>query len=118
MPLQTIPPDWIQAVCAVLRTEDTRKIEWTLGCRQRYEADFSYLEAWPSDVYAPLIKALSQPNATGCPKNMAKPAGTTWEFYFTFKSTLAYGKILLRPDRRSIVLFSAHKPLGPTLSCE
>lgn len=29
-----------------------------------------------------------------------------------------YGKILLRPDRKRVVIFSAHRPLKPKLSCE
>jgi hypothetical protein len=44
--------------------------------------------------------------------------GETWEFFFTFEGKPAYGKILITKDRKRIVIFSAHKPLKATLSCE
>jgi len=118
MPLQLIPSDWLLPVCAILATEDTNLIQWTHDCRNRFDADFLFAEAWPYEVYRPLLGALSSPDASGCPVNMDHPAGTTWEFYFSFKNRRSYGKILLRPDHQQIVLFSAHLPLKPKLSCE
>jgi len=46
------------------------------------------------------------------------PVGETYEFYFPFHRTQFYGKILLRPDLERVVIFSAHRPLKPKLSCE
>lgn len=49
---------------------------------------------------------------------MKKPAGTTCEFMFHLIQRESYGKILLTTDQKSIVIFSAHLPLKPKLSCE
>ncbi len=54
----------------------------------------------------------------GCPIQMDRPAGETWEFFFPFQSRTFYGKILLRTDGRRIVIFSAHLPTKTKLSCE
>lgn len=54
----------------------------------------------------------------GCCCHMDTPPGETYEFYFHFKGQQLYGKILLRADRKRIVIFSAHRPLKPKLSCE
>lgn len=118
MPLQTIPAGWLKRVSALLATEDTAKIRWTEDCRRRFEADFLFAQAWPYEVYPALRAALAQPGVAGCPIFMDKPPGETWEFYFTFKNRPCFGKILLRADQQSIVLFSAHLPLKPKLSCE
>jgi hypothetical protein len=118
MPLQLIPSDWLRPVCAILAKEDTNLIRWTQDCTIRFEADFLFAQAWTYEVYPSLRAALSSPGITGCPVNMAHPAGTTWEFYFLFKNRRSYGKILLRPNHQQIVLFSAHLPLKPKLSCE
>jgi hypothetical protein len=111
-----IPEKWRAAVCAILSTEDTRYIGWTEDARRRYEADFWPL--WPYEVYRPIQDYLSANNPTGCQLVMTRPAGETYEFFFSFRSEKAYGKILLRTDHRTIVLFSAHRPLRPKLSCD
>lgn len=49
---------------------------------------------------------------------MAAPPGETYEFFFSFLGERFYGKILLRPDRKRVVIFSAHRPLKIKLSCE
>jgi len=116
MALIELPEPWRRDVCAILKTEDTQVIQWTADCRVRYEADF--FPAWPYEVYEPLRAFLEGNRPLGCPKKMEKPPGETYEFYFQFRSTQSYGKILLRPDRRRIMLFSAHLPLQERLSCE
>lgn len=113
-----ISKEWRDAVCAVLKTEDTtnRIIRWTSDARTRYESDF--LGLWPYQVYAAMRRYLESDNATGCPKSMDHPTGETYEFFFELNKAKTYGKILLRPDRIRIVLFSAHFPARETLSCE
>jgi hypothetical protein len=112
-----IPAPWRRDVCAILVTERSGTlIEWTDDARNRYEADSSF--AWEYEVYAALKTFLSSSRPTGCLVAMAKPAGETYEFYFEFKGIQFYGKILLRTDRKRVVLFSAHLPLKPKLSCE
>jgi hypothetical protein len=100
-----IPKNWRTAVSAILSTDDTRYIQWTENARQRYEADFYPL--WPYEVYRPIQDYLIANNPTGCPVVMKRPAGETYEFFFTLRSSKAYGKVLLRTDIRTIVLFSA-----------
>jgi hypothetical protein len=117
MPQITIPEQWRAKVCAILETEATGKlIEWTDDATKRFEA--SYLDAWPYEMYAALRSYLNKTNPTGCPKSMDYPTGETYEFFFAFKGDEAYGKILLRPDAKGIVIFSAHVPLKNKLDCD
>jgi hypothetical protein len=126
MAQQDIPAQWRKDVCAVLATEDVRWIEWTYDARVRYEADATAAKmragdtdpAWPNEVYAPFRNFLSSTRPTGCPIHMGSPPGETHEFLFDFLNEKFYGKILLRPDRKKVVVFSAHRPLKKGLSCD
>jgi hypothetical protein len=116
MAQQEIPEAWRKEVVALLKTADTRKIVWDPTGRQRYESD--YFPDWPYEIYASLQEYLGRSHATGCHVQMKFPPGETWEFLFSHKTSIAYGKILLTKDRKRILLFSAHKPLKDRLSCE
>lgn len=117
MPQTTIPEQWRTDVCAILQTEATgRLIEWTDDATKRFEA--SYLEAWTYEMYDSFRAYLDGPNPTGCPKTMDSPPGETYEFFFTFKGQKSYGKILLRTDRKAVVIFSAHCALKDKLDCD
>ena len=112
-----IPASWRKDVCAILATEKSGTlIEWTDDARIRYEADANF--AWEHEVYDAFRHFLTSPRPLGCLVVMAKPAGETCEFYFPFNGVRFYGKILLRTDRKRVVVFSAHRPLKPKLSCE
>lgn len=122
-----IPEGWRKQVCTILATEATDSlIEWTTDAEKRYEADATAVKAlagdtdpvWRHEVYRPFRDFLAGPNPTGCLVTMGSPPGETCEFYFPFLRMGFYGKILLRPDRKRIVIFSAHKPLKGKLSCE
>jgi hypothetical protein len=117
MAQEVIPEPWRKDVCAILATEATGTlIEWKIDAERRYQATPDAL--WNYEVYKPFIDFLSSPAPTGCHVTMDTPPGETYEFYFTFKGQRLYGKILLRTDRKRIVIFSAHTPLKPKLSCE
>lgn len=112
-----IPETWRKAVCRVLQTgKSGREIIWTFDASQRYDADF--VGAWPYEAHDDFRRHLSRPVVTGCPIIMSKPIGTTYEFMFDLKTRSSYGKILLRPDQKTVYVFSAHLPLKPKLSCE
>jgi len=113
-----ISNSWRDAVCAVLEGEDTtnRIIQWTGDARTRFEGDF--FNSWPYQVYPAMRNYLESGTPFGCQKEMDRPAGETYEFFFEFNKTKTDGKILLRPDRKRIVLFSAHLPTREKLSCE
>jgi hypothetical protein len=112
-----IPELWRRDVCAVLATEASGTlIEWTFDATTRFESDSGF--SWPYEAYQALRSFLSGASPMGCLVTMAKPSGETYEFYFAFKRTRFYGKILLRPDSERVVIFSAHRPLKPKLSCE
>ena len=49
---------------------------------------------------------------------MDYPVGETYEFLCMFKEKEAYGKILLRPAAKGIVILSAHPPLKNKLDCD
>lgn len=116
MSLQPITEQWRTNVCAILRTADPKLIQYTADALYRFEAAFP--DAFRGELEDAFRAHLQSNSCTGCPVIMAKPAGTTWEFYFTFRTQKLYGKILLRSDLRSIIIFSAHPPLKPRLSCE
>jgi hypothetical protein len=121
-----IPEPWRKQVCAILETEDGRLIEWTSDAERRYEADGTAAKmrggntdpVWRYEIYRPLRDFFASPNCTGCPVAMDRPPGETFEFFFTFAQEKFYGKVLLRSDRKRVVIFSAHRPLFATLSCE
>ena len=127
MAQQEIPAQWRKEVCAILETEATdRLIEWTDDAEQDYEADAAATKmrkgdldpVWRNEVYQPFQSFLSSPSPTGCLVTMATPPGETYEFYFDLHGERYYGKILLRKDRKRVIVFSAHRPRKATLSCE
>lgn len=127
MAQQPILEQWRKEVCAILKTEATdRLIEWTGDAEQDYEADATATKmrkgdfdpVWYNEVYEPFRKFLSSPNPTGCLVTMATPPGETYEFFFDFLGEQYYGKILLRKDRKRVMIFSAHRPRKATLSCD
>jgi hypothetical protein len=126
MAQQDIPKAWCKSVCAILATEAGSLIEWTVDAAKRYEADAAAVKlcagdadaVWQFEVYESLRDFLVSSQPVGCPITMDQPAGETYEFYFPFRGTTFYGKVLLRTDRKRLVLFSAHRPLKAKLSCE
>lgn len=116
MSLQPIPVTWCIAVYTVLRTSDARAIRYTGDAWARFEATFP--DAFRPELQGAYMAALRAGTLLGCPVQMNNPPGETWEFYFSFRGQRLYGKILLRPDRKGVVIFSAHPPLKPKLSCE
>lgn len=116
MAQKEIPEDWRKDVLAVLATEDPKQVVWEPLGRTRYEADF--YPDWPYEVNTSFRAFLEQAKPTGCPIQMDRPPGETWEFLFIHKTRKAYGKILLTKDRKRILIFSAHRPLKAKLSCE
>jgi hypothetical protein len=112
-----IPEPWRKQVCAILSTEETGTlIEWTDDAERRFAA--SFFDAWETQLYAAYQAFLSGAHPMGCLVTMNTPAGQAYEFLFPFKWRTAYGKILLRADGRRVVVFSAHLPEKPKLSCE
>jgi hypothetical protein len=117
MPLQVIPEDWKKAACAVLRHGDTdRTIRWTLDASQRFLASPDVLSQY--EAYDALFEFLSQPVCQGCRLKMEKPPGATYEFLLSFRGETFYGKLLLFPDRKSVLIFSCHRALKQKLSCQ
>ncbi len=112
-----IPKQWRDTVCAILASGDKKLIRWDPTGWKRYEATPGCLWAYEADDAFRAF--LCGPCPTGCLREMDTPPGETYEFFFTFKRQTLYGKILLRTDRKRIVVFSAHLPLkGDKLSCD
>ena len=112
-----IPEPWRKKVCAILATEETGTlIEWTDDAEDEFQA--SFVGTWQSQMYAAFQMFFEGNRPTGCPVQMKKSAGETYEFLFKFKGKVTYGKILLRPDQQRITVFSAHLPEKPKLSCD
>jgi hypothetical protein len=116
MSLQPIPAEWCAAVCTVLRSGDPAKIRFTKEGRQRWEREF--LGAYRYQLEAAFVTALRGAQVHGCSVCLPYPPGTTWEFFFIFHNEKLYGKILLTPDRASVLILSAHRPERPHLQCD
>ena len=118
MAQQQLPDAWRKAVCAILKTGRTdREILWTVDSKTRFQNDFN--TAFQNEVYPALINHLQGPAVpTGCHVTMEKPPGETYEFYFRFKASTTYGKVMLHTNRKLITIFSAHFPTKNKLRCE
>lgn len=117
MAQQEIPEQWRKLVCAILATEATGTlIRWTYDAEKRYQSSSGF--AWKNEIYQPIKDFLSASHPTGCLITMADPPGETYEFLFPFQRKQFYGKILLRNDRKHVVMFSAHIADFTKLSCE
>ena len=116
MALEPIPKAWLRQVSAVLRTGTSREIQRTEDFSQRLQHDFPSL--FDSRVISAFLLFLESTKPHGCPVTMDYPAGETWEFWFTVDGKRTYGKILLRTDKKRILLLSAHLPEKERLRCE
>lgn len=115
MGLQPIPTPWCQAVCAALR-KGGNHARFTFEGGQRWQNE--HPDAFRYAIDDAFIRALSTGTLRGCFVQMTDPPGDTWEFFFEFTHKRLYGKILLKTDRKNVVIFSAHRPDKPTLRCE
>ena len=117
MALQPIPNAWLRKVAGILRRGTYGEIQRKRSYSQKLERDFP--DVFESRVTAAFLQFLEGSNPQGCPVQMDRPPGETWEFWFNLKGKQTYGKILLRSDHKRIVLFSAHLPeKGDKLRCE
>ena len=112
--LAPIPNEWTEAVIRILRTHDSRFIEWTLPARQRWEADT--FGAWNYEAYEAMMAALGVAGVQGNATTSEAGQLATYEFQFWHRSKPMYGKIALKNDRVRILILSAHKAARPTLS--
>ncbi len=116
MALIPIPEPWRKDVCAILETGEKKLIRWTRDSENDFQT--SFIDAWPYELYEAFRSYLGGASPMGCEKHMDHPPGSTYDFFFPFKGKKTYGKILLGLNRQFIVIFSAHLPQYPTLSCE
>lgn len=126
MALIPIPETWRKTVCAILEECTGSAIQWTYDAAVRFEADGDAAKrqsgstdpVWHYEVYDAFCAYLSQDSACGCSVPMPATSGECYEFLFPIYGVHFYGKILLRTDRKGVVIFSAHRPLKNKLSCE
>jgi hypothetical protein len=111
---QPIPGPWRETVLCILRTEDDRRIEWTLPAFQRWKTDT--FGAWKNEAYDAMITALATEGIEGNETTSMPGQLATYEFLFHFKKEQMYGKIALRNNRIQILILSAHKAARPTLT--
>jgi hypothetical protein len=112
MPLLSLPPVWRTAVCAALE----RSPDWKDSGWQRCLLEFP--NNFPSEFLPVVARFLKSSDPKGCAVQMDSPPGETYEFFFEFEGSKIYGKILLRTDRKRILIYSMHRPTGPRLRCE
>src|SRR5688572_5500161 len=103
-----IPEDWRKDVIRILRSNDSRLIEWTTPARQRWEDD-TFGNAQEYEAYDAMIAALQRDDVTGNETTSYPGQTGTYEFLFHFGRELMYGKIALCDGRLQILILSAHK---------
>ena len=109
-----IPEAWRNDVIRILRTNDRRLIEWTTPALQRWETD-TFGEAQEYEAYDAMIAALECEDILGDETTSYSGQVGTYQFLFSFRSQLMYGKIALYEKRLRILILSAHKANRPTL---
>lgn len=113
-----IPKDWRIAVIKALQTADPRRISWTPPARQRWETDT--FGAWLRDAYDGMVAALEDDSIEGNETTALSGQIAAYEFFFWRSRERGgpekmYGKVVLKDDRISILVLSAHRPERQTL---
>lgn len=109
-----IPADWCKAVCAAL-AEGNERITMPDSAWRLWQSAFP--DTFKYQLYAVLEETLDGGTVKGRRVDWLHPAGEGYEFFFEFEGRTVYGKInLLTPERRIILILSAHIPRkGDTL---
>ena len=106
-----IPPEWRTAVAGILRSGDRKRIHTTRESDRTWEAAFpSGEDAWDYVRFDAMAIALENPCIQGQRITTMKEPGETYEFFFTHRNNLMYGKINLKPDGKIILIYSSHTP--------
>lgn len=111
---EPIPEAWRKDVIRILRTNDRRLIEWTTPALQRWETD-TFGDAQEFEAYDAMIAALECDEILGDETTSYPGQVGTYQFMFSFRNQLMYGKIALYEKRLRILILSAHKPKRLTL---
>lgn len=109
-----IPEDWRKVVVRILRTSDSRLIQWTRPARQRWDDD-TCGDAQDYQAYDAMIAALQSDDVTGNETTSYPGQEATYEFLFSFQTRPMYGKVALYENRLHILILSAHKAKRHTL---
>jgi hypothetical protein len=108
-----IPDEWKRDVCAVLRNGKNILVRITSAQRRWCDA---FPGATRYDLFDALIEALKPAVVLGKQITDMREPGETYEFKFFPDEREFYGKICLNPDRKGIIIYSAHiSPRGWTL---
>jgi hypothetical protein len=110
----SIPGTWKQAVCGILELGDAKRIRVTLQATKDWLATFP--NAFMYELYDAIAGSLRKPEVLGREVTSMRESGTTYEFFFCYKSRKLYTKICLTPQNELVIIYSAHIPLkGDTL---
>lgn len=111
---ERIPEAWRKDVIRILGSNDPRLIEWTRPARQKWETD-TFGDSQEVDAYEAMTVALSRNDIDGNETTSYLGQVATYEFLFSFRSRLMYGKIALKEGRLRILILSAHNAKRDTL---
>ncbi len=109
MATESIPKEWRETVCTILRLQDNSKIQITLRAQKDFAAQFP--NAWNFNLYNFLTCYLSRSDATGQLVADLKPPGAAYEFICKYEGEPVYAKINLLVAGDVIIIVSAHRPL-------
>lgn len=100
--------DWRSAVRTILLRNERNSIITHRRARFEWEAAFPF--SFPFERNEAIAKALADPDLQGRRINTMKEDGEVWEFFTVFEERKVYIKINLLPNRKVIILYSAHIP--------
>jgi hypothetical protein len=104
---QPIPDAWKKSVCKILLAGDQRSI-----IVKKTTALIPWQDTFPNafiyDLYGALADSLMQPSICGEKKTMDED-GIAYAFHFTYETRRLFAKVLLSPDEKVIIIYSAHR---------
>lgn len=103
-----IPAKWKNIVLNILKEAEDNTIIVRERARLDWEATF--LPSFLYQLYLALADELEDPDIEG-KKEVMKEPGETYAFFFHHQQRKLYAKICLSPDKREIIIYSAHLPL-------
>ena len=107
-----IPKEWRMIVCRILHDRGSKgRKNILITERAKNDWGVAFPGEYPWDLPATLEDVLQDDSIQGRCVPDIKPPGEAYEFMFTHSGKLMYGKVnLLTPERKVIVVISAHIP--------
>lgn len=105
---EEIPDEWKKSVREILRRAAPDSMLFTKKARRDWQITFP--EAYSFECNDAISVHLSQPQLTGKRISDMDEPGEVWAFWIFFDRVKLYTKVNLRPNQKSIIVYSCHLP--------